>query len=156
MRKHLLSALLATALLATATPSLADSYVKVTTQAGKVTLFTLSEQPTITFSTDSVLVSTVSLKLSYPASEQLTFELTDQTAAVNLAHTTGTVQFHMGDNLDVTGLEPSAPVVLYDAQGRKLASARATQQGSAHVSLSGLHGVIIVKTPQKTFKMIKQ
>ena len=137
MRKHLLSALLATALLATATPSLADSYVKVTTQAGKVTLFTLSEQPTITFSTDSVLVSTVSLKLSYPASEQLTFELTDQTAAVNLAHTT-------------------APVVLYDAQGRKLASARATQQGSAQVSLSGLHGVIIVKTPQKTFKMIKQ
>jgi|GEM_PF-6317310 len=156
MRKHLLSALLATALLATATPSLADSYVKVTTQAGKVTLFTLSEQPTITFSTDSVLVSTASLKLSYPASEQLTFELTDQTTAVNLAQTTGTVQFHMDDNLDVTGLEPSAPVVLYDAQGRKLVSARATQQGSAQVSLSGLHGVIIVKTPQKTFKMIKQ
>lgn len=159
MKRFLLFSLSALAMTLFATRVQAASYVKITGQTGQSVVFALSERPKATLTATSLVVTTANDTIYYPLSEYRKFELTDETTAISQPRgNDGTdIVVHLsGSTLQMEGLEAGSPVAAYTTGGALAASAKASANGSATLSLSGRKGIIIVKTNGRTFKFISK
>lgn len=142
-----------------ATKVQAASYVKITGQTGQSVVFALSERPKATLTATSLVVTTANDTIYYPLSEYRKFELTDEATAISQPRgNDGTdIVVHLsGSTLQMEGLEAGSPVAAYTTGGALAASAKASANGSATLSLSRQKGIIIVKTNGRTFKFISK
>lgn len=105
----------------------------------------------ITFSGDNVV-------LTFGDQTTQTVDMEMVTLTISLDGTTdiGTVKEQVGDVLDIDGLEPGTEVVIYNAQGRKMLSARASDVRAILQTHALKSGVYVLKAGNQIVKFIKR
>ena len=138
-------------------PALADDYVKVSNKDGKETTFALSEKPEVTFTASELILKTTHETVSYPLSDMLTFEFTNEPAGVSLIESeSGKALFSFNNTVKGKGLKTGSRVSIYTIGGQSVGSAIVDVYGQVEIPLNGQTGVFIVKSSTKTFKIIKK
>ena len=145
--------LLTTGLRAQAAPS---QSVVVQQVDGTTTEFLLQDDPRIVYRSDRVTLTTETTTLELEASQvaRVYFVSSNPTA---IDTPVANVRFSIGTSaVNLNGLEPGSTAALYTADGRQLTSASASANGSLSLSLPETSGVLIVKTNNKSFKIINK
>lgn len=135
---------------------MANNYVKVTGTTGTATYFDLVEHPTVSFTSDYLVLTTDRQTVQYPLSEFREFSFTDQTDGVQSTSAKVAPLFSLGSSLHAEGLLPSSVLSLYTLDGQLVGMAKVSSQGIADIPLQGRVGIFIVKSSSKTFKIILQ
>lgn len=159
MRIKTLFMTLAVALLAsmsTLSASAAD-FVKVSDKDGKDTYFALSEKPTVTFTSNAMILTAGSQRIEYPLTDFRSFAFANQPTAIETLDTeSSNAVFSFGNSLRGEGLKAGSQVAVYTINGQLVGRGTVSQSGSVEISLDGQTGVFVVKSLSKTFKFIRK
>lgn len=163
MRTKLLSLAIALFCQALALTASAADYVTVSAMDGSKVSFGLTTTPTVTFTTDSMVISAGSEKVLYPLTDYRIFTFTNDNEtvagidALNTGSANGTnAVFTLGDAVHGEGLRAGSRVAVYSLGGQMTGSATVSANGSVDIPLGGQNGVFIVKSESKSFKFIKK
>ena len=118
----------------------------------------LDDQPVVTFSDDHLVVTTHMAAVSIPSSfvKKWTYVNDEQATGIKDASRFGSLLSFDGKRLGLSNLLPSAPVLVYTADGALVATAKADSRGSVSLSLPERQGAVyLVKTSSVTFKVSK-
>ncbi|MGI6224020.1 MAG: hypothetical protein ACOYJG_10445 [Prevotella sp.] len=122
---------------------------------GQTTAFALESAPVITCDNGQLIVESAEANLSLELSEVKSYYFEQQTADRIESQTAvkPTVDIING-NLTVINLRPNDPVSIFGIDGKLIASSKAAADGT--VTINGLrnNGVVIVRTPQLSFKIL--
>lgn len=136
----------------------AADYVTVTDKEGKATTFALTDKPTVTFTSDHLVLTAGSKTVEYPLTGFLSFTFTDQPTGINTVGAEQSNAVFSFTNFSVRGegLKAGTRVSVYTINGQLVGSAVVNQNGAVEVPFDGQKGVFIVKSLTKTFKFINQ
>ena len=134
-----------------------ESCVVVQHTDGQNTEVVLADQPTITFRNDMVTLTTDKVVLQMPVDEVRRAYVSKGTVTDAITPATkGTARIAVSDDgLAMSGLQAGSTVTLYTADGRQLATARAAADGTLTMNV-GQKGLVIVKTNNQSFKLIRK
>ena len=139
--------------------ALAASHVKVSGKTGESTYFKLSDKPTVTFTTNKLVITAGSQTVEYPLTEFRSFEFADpSTNGIGAVHSQNENQavFSFGEDVRGEGLQPGSHVSIFNVSGQLVVSATVNADGAVSLPLNGQTGVFIVKSTSRTFKFIKK
>lgn len=128
-------------------------------RGGNQVCYALNEQPHITYSGENVMFTVASKTVSFlrNAIKMIIFEdshssgISSQELGSNNSRPTFIIQ---DNNLSVEGLAAGDPVRVYSVAGQLCSSTYANQEGRAVVILPTDMTVLIIKTPDATFKLL--
>lgn len=127
---------------------------------GQITDFQLSEKPTVKFAEGVLMFETSSSAIEYNASEVKEFTLeTLQASGIKSAsgNSNHCVVNQLDNMLSISGAEPYAKVLLYNAGGKLILTNSADDKGTLHITLNSLdHGVYILKIATTTIKIMRR
>lgn len=138
---------------------LAASHVKVSGKTGESTYFKLSDKPTVTFTTNKLVIKAGSQTVEYPLTEFRSFEFADpSTNGIGALPSQNESQavFSFGEDVRGEGLQPGSRVSIFNVSGQLVVSATVNADGAVSLPLNGQTGVFIVKSTSRTFKFIKK
>ena len=139
--------------------ALAASHIKVSGKTGESTYFKLSDKPTVTFTTNKLVITAGSQTVEYPLTEFRSFEFADPSTngigAVSSQNENQAV-FSFGEDVRGEGLQPGSRVSIFNVSGQLVVSATVNADGAVSLPLNGQTGVFIVKSTSRTFKFIKK
>ncbi len=159
--KKLISALalsLAFAGNALAQDDLGTANLVVHTGDGQSIEYSFAVEPIVTFEgNDLVLTDIDETRVVYPMSEGIRFTFTNINTGVKDVKATPSMSIRLVNGIvTIAGLEPNAPVMVYDLAGRRVASAVADSAGSAVVNTQGWNtGAYVFTAKGQSFKIIK-
>jgi hypothetical protein len=139
--------------------ALAASHVKVSGKTGESTYFKLSDKPTVTFTTNKLVITAGSQTVEYPLTEFRSFEFADpSTNGIGAVPSQNESQavFSFGEDVRGEGLQPGSRVSIFNVSGQLVVSATVNADGAVSLPLNGQTGVFIVKSTSRTFKFIKK
>ena len=139
--------------------ALAASHVKVSGKTGESTYFNLSDKPTVTFTTNKLVIKAGSQTVEYPLTEFRSFEFADpSTNGIGAVPSQNESQavFSFGEDVRGEGLQPGSRVSIFNVSGQLVVSATVNADGAVSLPLNGQTGVFIVKSTSRTFKFIKK
>ena len=139
--------------------ALAASHVKVSGKTGESTYFKLSDKPTVTFTTNKLVIKAGSQTVEYPLTEFRSFEFADpSTNDIGALPSQNESQavFSFGEDVRGEGLQPGSRVSIFNVSGQLVVSATVNADGAVSLPLNGQTGVFIVKSTSRTFKFIKK
>jgi hypothetical protein len=139
--------------------ALAASHVKVSGKTGESTYFKLSDKPTVTFTTNKLVIKAGSQTVEYPLTEFRSFEFADpSTNGIGAVPSQNESQavFSFGEDVRGEGLQPGSRVSIFNVSGQLVVSATVNADGAVSLPLNGQTGVFIVKSTSRTFKFIKK
>lgn len=119
--------------------------------------FLFADKPVITFDEKAVVIKTSTDKVTYQPDvfKKYIFVKAEDTGINDVTGDKLVVEL-LSEGVSLKGLQPNSMVSVYDAGGRKVASAMASESGTAHVSSALLgKGIFIVKTNKQSFKFAK-
>lgn len=156
IKKTIQTLLLSAVFSVPALSSQAASNVKVEDASGKAVFFALSDHPTVTFTSESLVIKGGDQTVEYPLADYRRFTFSDETLGIGSTEMAGTPVFSFGDELRGHGLKLGELVSVYTSAGQLVGQAKADAGGSVTVPLNGQHGIFIVKSQSQTFKFIKK
>lgn len=139
--------------------ALAANHVKVSGKTGESTYFKLSDKPTVTFTTNKLVIKAGSQTVEYPLTEFRSFEFADpSTNGIGAVPSQNESQavFSFGEDVRGEGLQPGSRVSIFNVSGQLVVSATVNADGAVSLPLNGQTGVFIVKSTSRTFKFIKK
>lgn len=139
--------------------ALAADHVKVSGKTGESTYFKLSDKPTVTFTTNKLVIKAGSQTVEYPLTEFRSFEFADpSTNGIGAVPSQNENQavFSFGEDVRGEGLQPGSRVSIFNVSGQLVVSATVNADGAVSLPLNGQTGVFIVKSTSRTFKFIKK
>ena len=139
--------------------ALAASHVKVSGKTGESTYFKLSDKPTVTFTTNKLVITAGSQTVEYPLTEFRSFEFADpSTNGIGAVPSQNENQavLYFGEDVRGEGLQPGSRVSIFNVSGQLVVSATVNADGAVSLPLNGQTGVFIVKSTSRTFKFIKK
>ena len=139
--------------------ALAASHVKVSGKTGESTYFKLSDKPTVTFTTNKLVIKAGSQTVEYPLTEFRSFEFADpSTNGIGAVPSQNESQavFSFGEDVRGEGLQPGSRVSIFNVSGQLVVSATVNADGAVSLPLNGQTGVFIVKSTSRTFKFIQK
>ena len=139
--------------------ALAASHVKVSGKTGESTYFKLSDKPTVTFTTNKLVITAGSQTVEYPLTEFRSFEFADpSTNGIGAVPSQNESQavFSFGEDVRGEGLQPGSRVSIFNVSGQLVVSATVNADGAVSLPLNGQTGVFIVKSTSRTFKFIQK
>lgn len=139
--------------------ALAASHVKVSGKTGESTYFKLSDKPTVTFTTNKLVIKAGSQTVEYPLTEFRSFEFADpSTNGIGAVPSQNENQavFSFDEDVRGEGLQPGSRVSIFNVSGQLVVSATVNADGVVSLPLNGQTGVFIVKSTSRTFKFIKK
>lgn len=139
--------------------ALAADHVKVSGKTGESTYFKLSDKPTVTFTTNKLVIKAGSQTVEYPLTEFRSFEFADpSTNGIGAVPSQNESQavFSFGEDVRGEGLQPGSRVSIFNVSGQLVVSATVNADGAVSLPLNGQTGVFIVKSTSRTFKFIKK
>lgn len=139
--------------------ALAASHVKVSGKTGESTYFKLSDKPTVTFTTNKLVIKAGSQTVEYPLTEFRSFEFADpSTNGIGAVPSQNESQavFSFAEDVRGEGLQPGSRVSIFNVSGQLVVSATVNADGAVSLPLNGQTGVFIVKSTSRTFKFIKK
>ncbi|MGP1469352.1 MAG: T9SS type A sorting domain-containing protein [Hoylesella shahii] len=139
--------------------ALAADHVKVSGKTGESTYFKLSDKPTVTFTTNKLVITAGSQTVEYPLTEFRSFEFADpSTNGIGAVPSQNESQavFSFGEDVRGEGLQPGSRVSIFNVSGQLVVSATVNADGAVSLPLNGQTGVFIVKSTSRTFKFIKK
>lgn len=151
-------AVLLAAVLMAPTIAHAANYVTVSGADGSKTSFRLDMRPEVTFTATSLVMTAGDDIVEYPITDYRSFTLTDDnesTAVEKVSDGAPKTIFAFDGTLHGEGLKAGSRVSIYTTNGQTVASATASAAGTVDIPLNG-RGVYIVRTPEKSFKIIKK
>ena len=160
MKRSLLSIALLCSVLCSQAGEPGEPALAITTKDGKTAVYALREKPLVTFTGDDVVLKTAYVQVQYVFADLESFTvlntLSDEDAIRRVS--AGATQFEVSaESLTAGSLQPGEELQLFTVDGKRIASARATEEGRASVSLESIPaGVVIVKTQSFTYKIQKQ
>ncbi len=141
------------------TSASAAEYLTVSDANGNKTSFALSEKPTVTFSSENIILTAGDQTVEYPLTEYRSFTFTNdnETTAIGQVETAAgsNAVFSFANGIHGEGLEAGSRVVVYNLGGQTVGSAKVSADGSLDIQLDAA-GVYVVKTSAKSFKFIKK
>lgn len=155
--KKTIAVLLATALMVPMAVHAAN-YVTVSGADGSKTSFRLDVRPEVTFTATSLVMSAGDDIVEYPITDYRSFTLTDDnesTAVTKVSDSEPKAVFSFDGTLHGEGLKAGSRVSIYTINGETVGSATASATGTVDIPLNG-RGIYIVRTPEKSFKIIKK
>lgn len=168
MKRTLFSIALLCSVLCSQAGEPGEPALAVTTKDGKTAVYALREKPLVTFSGDDVVLKTPNVQISYVFADLESFmivnnydgeEIIRRLPADDIRNLPAdATQFEVTDKSLIAGnLNPGEELLLFTVDGKRIASARASEEGRASVSLESIPtGVVIVKTQSFTYKIQKQ
>lgn len=142
--------------MSTLSASAAD-YVKVSDKDGKDTYFALSEKPTVTFTSDHLILTAGSQRVEYPLTDFRAFAFANQPTGIgSLDVEDNNAVFTFGNSLKGEGLKAGSQVTVHAINGQLVGSGIVSPNGSVEIPLNGQTGVFVVKSLSKTFKFIRK
>lgn len=136
-------------------PSVASDHIKVTNAHDEAVYFAIDEQPTVTFTASSLVITTIKSTIEYPIAEYRAFTFEEPTTN-DITSTTYEPVFNIGSSLVAEGLQPGSAVSVCDVSGLVIGRAKASNDGKVEIPLNNQKGIFIVKTTSRTFKFIKR
>jgi hypothetical protein len=117
----------------------------------------ISEQPTITFEGDNIVVKTTTAEVSYAMEDVNYFNYEDQTMTPIDEVTTADGMKITGDHISLSGLPAGSKVTVYGAAGQLYITETVDEDGHANVSLARLaRGVYIINAANLSTKITKK
>jgi len=142
--------------MSTLSASAAD-YVKVSDKDGKDTYFALSEKPTVTFTSDHLILTAGSQRVEYPLTDFRAFAFANQPTGIgSLDVEDNNAVFTFENSLKGEGLKAGSQVTVHAINGQLVGSGIVSPNGSVEIPLNGQTGVFVVKSLSKTFKFIRK
>lgn len=129
----------------------------LTQRDGTVSRFALADEPVITYSGSDLVVKCGETELTTDMADVLSCVFDNEATAINklTVQPAGAEPQMNFANMSVEGLKAGDRVAVYTIDGKAVSSSRASADGSAAIDLSGLRGLYIVRTPNKSFKIKK-
>ncbi|MDE6669726.1 MAG: hypothetical protein K2K26_08615 [Muribaculaceae bacterium] len=143
---------------ALAQDDLGTANLVVHTGDGQSVEYSFAVEPVVTFEgNDLVLTDIDETRVVYPMSEGVSFTFTNITTGISNTKVTPSLSVRLVNGIvTVAGLEPNAPVMVYDLAGRRVATAAADPTGSAVVNTQGWSaGAYVFSAKGQSFKIIK-
>ena len=138
--------------------SCAQNAVAIQEVDGKVVKFAFSEKPVVTYSGNTLVVSTAKTMVEYPLYrlKKLYFDTGSQLVNA-IEEVKADARFRFSDGcLLISGGQPGSPVQIHTVLGLTVGRYRLDASGNASIPLQGLgSGIYIVKTNMFAFKFRK-
>lgn len=163
--KHLIPLLAIAALLLLPVQTRAEDHVDVqylvlTQYDGTVSKFALSDAPILSFNGGQLVVTCSGDELSTDLADVKDYHFVTeqvptgiQSISIGNGKTVPEVSFH---NARISGLKEGARVTVYDINGKAVDTLSANAEGEVRVEIANLpKGVYILRTPTKSFKLMK-
>lgn len=160
MKKHILAALLALALVPSALVQASSSYsLLVNTVDGNTVEYAFEYLPVATFEGDVMIItddrSAESVRYAMENVRNMTIK-SSTSGVENVAETNHIKVSTANDILTVSGIEPGSKLMIYDASGRLVANAVSDDAEFVSVNIGNLgKGVYVVSMPNNSFKFIR-
>lgn len=164
--KHLITLLAIAAMLLLPFETRAEDYVEVqylllTQNDGTVNKFALTDAPVLSFNGGQLVITCSGEELSTDMADVRDYQfVTEQvptgirSVTVENGKDTSNVSF---SNAQITGLKAGARVTVYDINGKAVCSVAADAEGVARIDMANLSkGIFILRTPTKSFKIVKK
>ena len=135
IRTTIRALVLASALFFGSAWAIAANHVKVSGKSGESTFFALADKPTVTFTTNKLVITAGKQTVEYPLNEFRSFEFADPSS---------------------TGIDTAPSSTDGQAVFSFVVSATVNTDGSVDLPLNGQTGVFIVKSTSRTFKFIQK
>ncbi len=139
--------------------AIAANHVKVSGKTGESTFFALADKPTVTFTTNKLVITAGKQTVEYPLNEFRSFEFADPSSTgIDTAPSSNESQavFSFDQSVHGEGLQPGSRVSIFNVSGQLVVSATVNTDGSVDLPLNGQTGVFIVKSTSRTFKFIQK
>lgn len=104
----------------------------------------------ITFEGDNVVITFGDKTTQTADMEQVKLSFAPATTAI------GTIKDYVTDELNINGLEPGTKIEIYDAQGKKIMTARADEARAILSTCSLSNGIYLLKANRQVVKFIKR
>lgn len=135
----------------------AAKHVKVSDKDGNNTYFALSEKPTVTFTSTTMVLTAGSQTVEYPLTDFRAFAFEDDPLSIESLNGEGNnAVFSFGNSLKGEGLKAGSQVAVYTINGQLVGRSTVSQSGTVEIPLDGQTGVFVVKSLSKTFKFIRK
>lgn len=117
-------------------------------------VFALDDKPTVTYTANSVVFTTVNRTVEYPIENTVTVSFVDKAGADGVAASVARFEVDFGE-VRAIGLSPHEAVHVYTCDGRLVLSQSADVDGTCSISVSSLPAeTLIFKTVNLAFKFI--
>ena len=133
----------------------AHEMVVVNNSHGGTSTFSLSAHPVISIDAYSLILKTDDATVMYPLNEFVTFSIVDDVTTGVQENNVSSPAFSFGSGLRACGLQPSAPVRIYNLSGVLVAEGYADAEGKIQLDVkTDRNKTYLVKTTTGSFKFI--
>lgn len=159
LRKALM---LAVVVLFASAQSFASNYLRVTTVDNASQTFALSDYPSVTVGTSSLVITAGTQRVEFPLSNFVSFDLTEDGTVTGInkavvADKSGlNPVFSFDEAVNGNGLEVGSVLSVYSIDGRLVGSAKVSESGSVSIPFNAEKGIFVVKGKGISFKFIKK
>ena len=132
----------------------AATYLTIENKQGEQTSFSLEQKPTLSFSSESIILKYGDNEVQYPLSDYWKFTYTDEDVT-GITHPEWDNTFILKDNNGIASVAPGTIVQIFNANGTLVSQTVADDNG--HVSLYfPTSGLYIVRAGNKYFKYLNK
>ena len=137
-------------------------YLVVVQTDGTQTAFALEDQPTLSFKGGDVVVASTNKQVTFSMQNVANYHFVTKNVTTGIQQVENTPQsndeltFSPAD-ATVSGLKAGTRLMVFSINGQLIKTFTATEDGKVNVNLTDLvPGVYIIKTPTKSFKVMKR
>ncbi len=137
-------------------------YLVVVQTDGTKTEFALEDQPTLSFNGNDVVVTATDKKVTFSMQGIDNYHFVTKSVTTGIQQVESTPQAngeptYSPADASVSGLKAGAKLMVFSINGQLIKTIVATEDGKANVNLTDLTpGIYIIKTPTKSFKVMKR
>lgn len=130
--------------------------VRIYAADGSMVTYLLSVKPSVSFSSDALILKTTDVEVVYPLNPSVRFEfaeVSDATTSIQSAQTELSCRITT-DEIEIYNVRPNSVVSIYNLSGVTVKSGRAN--GDGWITMNSINipkGTYIVKSEQVTFKI---
>lgn len=124
---------------------------------GSKVSYELNEQPKTTFTTDELVITTITSTICFPLAQIQRYTYEGEGTNLNDVRIKGISISHHGDEIIVKGLPKGKSVAVFGLDGVQMLAKNSDSSGRLTVSISKLSkGVYVIKADKITYKFSKQ
>lgn len=137
-------------------------YLVVLQTDGTKTEFALEDQPTLSFKDGDVVVASINKQVTFSMQNVTNYHFVTKNVTTGIQKVENTPQSTDEPTLSqadasVSGLKAGTKLMIFSINGQLIKTLTATEEGQVNVNLTDLvPGVYIIKTPTKSFKVMKR
>lgn len=128
--------------------------LRVSASSGESVIFSFDSQPTVSFDSDYLSITTETETVEYPMTSDIIFDFVDIAGVEDNHVDASSISIH-SKQIFLKGLVAGSKVYVFDITGKLIELAACDNEGKCDIDASAFVGCpLIIKTTEKTFKIL--